>query len=148
MSAVVASGAGSDSLTTDSLGAGSFTSGSLTAATSANFSVTHANASAMVWLTQPVAGRTGDRIQPQLKLVDFKGNTATSTVPASITASVFTGSNGSVVNATGTISAGIITFSDLQLVGTPGTAYTIKVTAVIGGGSVASPASSLSLIHI
>ncbi len=122
-----------------------FASGSLTAATSADFSVTHAAMSQLVWSVQPEVGQTGEDLttQPVLIMKDFDDNVITSDNTAVVTATVASGIGGSVRNATAVSEAGIVTFDRLQLVGTPGVDYTLTFTAVVGNTSFSAPTSNV-----
>ncbi|MBI2796515.1 MAG: Ig-like domain-containing protein [Gemmatimonadetes bacterium] len=57
--------------------------------------------------------------QPIVKVVDVGGNTVTS-ASGTMTATIFSGTGGTLVNPTATITSGVATFSGLQLNGTPG----------------------------
>jgi hypothetical protein len=108
-----------------------FSSGSLTAITSNTVQLTHAAASQLVWITQPVGGNaTGDNLagQPVLQLRDRFGNRVTSDSSSVITASVASGVGATLSNVTATANAGVVSFTNLQLVGTPGVAYKLKFT--------------------
>ena len=108
-----------------------FSSGSLTAITSNTVQLTHAAASQLVWITQPVGGNaTGDNLagQPVLQLRDRFGNRVTSDSSSVITASVASGVGATLSNLTATANAGVVSFTNLQLVGTPGVAYKLKFT--------------------
>jgi hypothetical protein len=128
-----------------------FSSGDLASAVSADFQVSHASVTQLVWNTQPTVGMTGSPITRAavLELQDLDGNIATSDSSTVVTAAVTTGSGASPLqNATATADHGVVTFSNLILTGTPGTAYKLTFTGVIGSSSFSAPASSdLILTH-
>ena len=109
-------------------------------ADSNTFSLINDAAATFVLTTQPAAVRTGDRLttQPVLKIVDQNGFLVKNdnTTQVSVSSTVFTGTN-----ATGTVSgtttktavAGVITFSDLEFVGTPGTLNSYKLVFASNG---------------
>ncbi|WP_172956085.1 fibronectin type III domain-containing protein [Rhodoluna limnophila] len=122
-----------------------FESGSLTNAASADFSVTHAAMSQLVWSVQPEVGQTGEDLttQPVLIMKDFDDNVITSDNTTVVTATVASGIGGSVRNATAVSDEGVVTFTNLQLVGTPGVDYTLTFTAVVGSTSFSAPVSDV-----
>jgi hypothetical protein len=117
-----------------------FSSGSLATTTSAALQVTHDAATSFRWITQPVGTATGEDLatQPVLELLDQYGNRTTSDNSTVVTASIRTGTNGSLAQVTATASGGVITFDSLNLVGTPGVSYTLGFAA----GAIQSPASN------
>ncbi|MFM1795327.1 MAG: hypothetical protein RLZZ340_4, partial [Actinomycetota bacterium] len=109
----------------------SFDSTNLTSVTSNAIQVTHAAASQLVWVTQPIGGNaTGDDLagQPVLQLKDRFGNLVTSDSTSVITASVASGAGATLSNATATANGGVVSFAHLQMVATPGTSYKLKFT--------------------
>ena len=108
-----------------------FTSNSLTSVTSASFTITHADASKLMITTQPVGGNaTGDRLttQPVVEIRDRFDNVATSNSDI-ITITSSAGGSLSTSRTAGETSiaavAGVATFTNVRLVGTPGTAYSL-----------------------
>jgi hypothetical protein len=123
-----------------------FSSGSLATATSSPLQVTHDAIATLVWATQPVGSATGEDLptQPVLRLLDQYGNLATSDNSTVVTAAIASGTNGSLSQNTATAAGGVVTFSWLNLVGTPGVAYTLNFTA----GPIVSQASNpITLTH-
>jgi hypothetical protein len=123
----------------------SFESGDLADVASGNFSVTHAAMSQLVWSVQPTVGQTGEDLttQPVLIMKDFDDNVITSDNTTVVTATVASGIGGSVRNATAVSEEGVVTFDNLQLVGTPGVDYRLTFTAVVGNTSFSAPASDI-----
>ena len=108
-----------------------FAASGVTPVVSTVFTVTHAPASQLVWVTQPLGGNmTGEDLagQPVLQLKDQYGNIATSDSSSIITAHIASGAGGTISNVTATAAAGVVTFTHLQLVGTPGVSYKFNFT--------------------
>jgi hypothetical protein len=128
-----------------------FSSGDLAPAVSADFQVSHAAVSQLVWNTQPTVGMTGSPVTRAavLELQDLDGNIATSDSSTVVTAVVTSGAGSSPLqNATATADHGVVTFSNLTLTGVPGTAYKLTFTAVVGSTSFSAPATDdLVLAH-
>ena len=92
------------------------TSGSISIGPSAAVSI------AFVPGTVPAAAATNALplpVQPSVKVLDARGNIVTSAT-GTMTASIFVGSGGTLLNATTAITAGVATFTTLGLNGTPG----------------------------
>jgi hypothetical protein len=128
-----------------------FSSGDLAVAVSANYQVSHAAISQLVWNTQPAVDKTGSPLTRAaiLELQDLDGNIADTDSSTVVTALVTSGSGASPLqNATATADHGVVTFDNLILTGTPGTAYKLTFTAAIGQSSFSAPASNdLTPVH-
>jgi hypothetical protein len=128
-----------------------FSSGDLAVAVSANYQVSHAAISQLVWNTQPTVDKTGSSLTRAaiLELQDLDGNIADTDSSTVVTALVTSGSGASPLqNATATADHGVVTFDNLILTGTPGTAYKLTFTAAIGQSSFSAPASNdLTPVH-
>lgn len=125
-----------------------FNSGQLSTATSGAFQVTHANISQLIWDVQPAVGQSGENLttQPKLILKDFDNNVVTSDNSTVVTAAISTGTNGSLINATATASAGVVQFANLKLIGDPGATYKLTFTAAAAGGSSYAATESVALV--
>lgn len=122
-----------------------FSSGDLAVAVSANYQVSHASVDRLVWNTQPAVGMSGSALTRAavLELQDLDGNIADTDNSTVVTAVVTSGSGASPLQyATATAANGVVTFNNLILTGTPGTAYKLTFTAVVGSTSFSAPASS------
>ena len=122
-----------------------FSSGDLAVAVSANYQVSHASVDRLVWNTQPAVGMSGSALTRAavLELQDLDGNIADTDNSTVVTAVVTSGSGASPLQyATATAANGAVTFNNLILTGTPGTAYKLTFTAVVGSTSFSAPASS------
>ncbi|HEY5438014.1 MAG TPA: hypothetical protein VIJ99_03860 [Acidimicrobiales bacterium] len=106
-----------------------FTDGSLTSAVSSSIAVAAGAASQLIVATHPsVSAATGVAFaqQPVLKVEDSGGNVVTSATTGAVTATIATGTGGSLGGGTtASIAAGVATFSGLILTGVPGTSYTL-----------------------
>jgi hypothetical protein len=120
-----------------------FSSGDLVAAQSANYTVNHAAVAQLIWNTQPAVGMTGSPLTRAavLELQDLDGNIADTDNSTVVTATITTGVGGTLASATATAANGVVTFANLTLTGTPGTAYKLTFTGVIGGSTVTATES-------
>ena len=111
-----------------------FKSGALTIARSASFTVTANIAESITFKTQPAGGATGSDLatQPVLELRDRFGNISTGDSTTELTASVVSGVGATLANLTATAKDGIVTFADLNLIGTPGAAYRLGFSSESG----------------
>ncbi|MFI5036250.1 MAG: beta strand repeat-containing protein [Acidimicrobiales bacterium] len=106
------------------------TDGTLTSAVSTSITVTVGAATKLVVSTEPSAiGASGVAlaVQPVIKVVDSGGNLVTSVTTGNVTATVYTGSGGTVsAGGTAAFSAGVATFSGLAITGVSGSHYTLS----------------------
>jgi hypothetical protein len=104
-----------------------FTDGTLTPAVSGSIAVSAGAASQLVIATHPSASAATGVVlaqQPVVKVEDSGGNVVTSVNTGAVTATIFTGTGGSLSGGTtANITAGVATFSGLILTGVPGTSY-------------------------
>ena len=131
-----------------------FSALNVTSVTTATFRVTNAFANDLVITQEPVAGKTGDLLSqmPILELRDFDDNLAeddnTTVVEATIDVSngsaTFVDSSDQPLGTAPSFTAvnGVVTFSDLRIVATPGTIYKLNFEATPASGpTFQSPAS-------
>ena len=116
--------------------------------TSGTIALASAVANAIVFTTGPPASATNGvafSTQPSVKVVDLSGNTVTS-ASGTVTATIASGTGGTLVNATATLTRGVATFTSLGLNGTAGS-FTLQVsdgTRTVTSGAIALAAGSAS----
>ena len=116
--------------------------------TSGTVALGSAVANAIVFTTGPPASAINGVAfspQPSVKVVDLSGNTVTS-ASGTVTATIASGTGGTLVNATATLTRGVATFTSLGLNGTAGS-FTLQVsdgTRTVTSGAIALSAGSAS----
>ncbi len=107
-----------------------FSDGALTPVVSSSITLGAGAASQLVVVTHPSASAATGLVlaqQPVVKVEDSGGNVLTTVTTGAVTASILTGTGGTLSGGTtANFAAGVATFSGLILTGVPGSSYTLK----------------------